>query len=1423
MSSLIEPAAKRRRLDGPSPCFEPLDDLIPEPFSSYTPIARAQVSVECADHSCSRLGDEVPVIVKRITDDDSPRIVIALPRLKLAPIVATSKAVDGRTRRTLEYAVELDTIFKYKSESTSLPLACAYATLRCRSNRLHVLDVQIIWQDTSEARDKIDPLSFEILRWVYDQGSAQTSVAPEVWDPRQFYDNVHVPLANDKNSKDLKIDLLHCELYPFQRRAVHWLLEREGVQSGESGQISPLLGQDIENAGLPAGFLTVRDGNGQICYVNHALGVVCSDFRRIRRHYGAIRGGILAEEMGLGKTVELIALMCLHTRPITAKQETTSAAPLHRSRATLIITPPTILEQWRQELQDHAPSLKVFHYQGAKAKDRYASHTIESLADFDVILTTYNVIAKEVHYVAERPDRIMRHKPKYDPPKSPLTQISWWRVCLDEAQMVESGVSAAATVARLIPRENAWAVTGTPLRKNHRDLFGLLLFLRYEPWCNSARSWDTLVSYHRPLFRALMGEIAIRHSKELVREDLRLPPQSRHTITIPFTAIEEQHYGQMFHDMYQDCGLDRSGAPLDAEWDPDSPAVIEKMRTWLTRLRQTCLHPEVGGRNRRALGRSGGPLRTVQQVLDVMIDQNEGLLRTEQRSLLISRVRRGQMQENAKNTKAAMAIWKSAYDDSTKIVIECREQLKADLVARKLNEKKAEQKAEESSDEEDNDESDAHLHALRQRLRSALELKHICIFFIANAYFQLKSDESSVKPDSEEFQALEKQETTSYEEAKAIRTELLAENLRKVNRLISKVKSKDSITVIPEMSVDLEYAGIETRKVFDKLDTFCHVMNVQAEQFQALRQKMIDFLRQSLIDEDEGVELQGDEYESSTKHQDEMYAYMEGLRVLYADRSDAISGQENLLIRQEVKQFLRSANAGEGPAPELMLKLLAEREAKRVKLAEHASLRGIVAEIRQLVTALQWQEAGGSTRARAELAIANDVLQHAQKLVNVQTKALTSLEQEVNQFRETMNSRLDYYRALQKISDTVAPFDEESIGQPFQEVRFNHMLKDEERTSNRASTLQSKHRYLLHLKTESSSTADPRICTICQCEFETGTLTVCGHQFCKECIQLWHAEHHNCPVCKRRLHTADFFDITYKPAEMAVQAETPATESSSPGSERSLNKSIYSDISTTTLNEIKNIEINGASFGSKVDTICRHLLWLRRHDPGSKAIIFSQYREFLDVLGRALNQCKIAFSRFDDKNGIERFKSDPAVECFLLHAKAHAAGLNLVVASHVFLCEPLINTAIELQAIARVHRIGQHRATTVWMYLVADTVEESIYDISVTRRLAHMKGKQANNRITSRSGTATPHEGLKENAIDAANSMELQAADLTRLLTSGKSGGEMVDKEDLWACLFGRVKGRAAGVFDDAESAPAASAVGRFLRAEAADARSGLA
>jgi E3 ubiquitin-protein ligase SHPRH len=151
-------------------------------------------------------------------------------------------------------------------------------------------------------------------------------------------------------------------------------------------------------------------------------------------------------------------------------------------------------------------------------------------------------------------------------------------------------------------------------------------------------------------------------------------------------------------------------------------------------------------------------------------------------------------------------------------------------------------------------------------------------------------------------------------------------------------------------------------------------------------------------------------------------------------------------------------------------------------------------------------------------------------------------------------------------------------------------------------------------------------------------LTVCGHKYCKDCLRIWWNQHRTCPTCKRRLKVNDFHQITYKPEEFVVQEEkTPKLESG-----RSSNSFIYADISSGTLKEIKNIDLE-ASFGTKIDTLARHILWLREHDPGAKSIIFSQYKTFLEVLATAFARFKIGYSSIDNADGIERFKSDPAV------------------------------------------------------------------------------------------------------------------------------------------------------------------------------------
>lgn len=320
-------------------------------------------------------------------------------------------------------------------------------------------------------------------------------------------------------------------------------------------------------------------------------------------------------------------------------------------------------------------------------------------------------------------------------------------------------------------------------------------------------------------------------------------------------------------------------------------------------------------------------------------------------------------------------------------------------------------------------------------------------------------------------------------------------------RSICKKAEAQAFVEIPEFPSHPPKGGLESRRIMEQLDTLAAALDAQANTFDEWREKTVQFLLRPLVDEDEGVEITGDEYEESTKTQDEVMVYVQALRAAIADRHDALTGQENLLIKNDVRTALKFAKEGEGAFPEKTIELLNARlQIKPTK--EMGSLRGIVTDLRGLVTFLRPDAEGGSLRAQSELAIVEKQLAVTQKQFSEQIKATTALEKEIEVFRNAMNTRLEYYRQLQQVSDMVAPYE----GHVNDAVRAK-MLEDEAKLAKKVATAKSKRRYLDHLRVEAANPQEQRICVICRETFEVGALTVCGHQYCKECIRLWwHSE-----------------------------------------------------------------------------------------------------------------------------------------------------------------------------------------------------------------------------------------------------------------------------------------------------------------------------
>jgi superfamily II DNA or RNA helicase len=126
---------------------------------------------------------------------------------------------------------------------------------------------------------------------------------------------------------------------------------------------------------------------------------------------------------------------------------------------------------------------------------------------------------------------------------------------------------------------------------------------------------------------------------------------------------------------------------------------------------------------------------------------------------------------------------------------------------------------------------------------------------------------------------------------------------------------------------------------------------------------------------------------------------------------------------------------------------------------------------------------------------------------------------------------------------------------------------------------------------------------------------------------------------------------------------------------------------------------------------------------GHKALVFSQWTSFLDLIEPALARAEMPFARLDgttrDRAGVvARFQAPDGAgpPVMLVSLKAGGSGLNLTAADHVFLCDPWWNPAVEAQAADRTHRIGQTRPVFVYRLVAAATVEERILALQDAKR-----------------------------------------------------------------------------------------------------------
>ncbi|KAG8862978.1 DNA helicase rad5 [Tulasnella sp. 330] len=393
-------------------------------------------------------------------------------------------------------------------------------------------------------------------------------------------------------------------LRPYQRQALN--LENCTRDARDAHSMHPLWEEFI----FP---FEPRDGVIDLCeeeqpfYYNPYSGELSLDFPRAERD---CKGGILADEMGMGKSIMVSALLHTNSTPDTVDSHTLSE-PTTKTRkqptlnfkfasrsnsrarqpsATLIVAPLSLLSQWKAEVDRSSQrgSMKTVIFHGTTRRDLETLTDTEDENEHVVIITSYGTLASE-------------HARVVKGGQSSFYEVEWLRVVLDEAHYIKSRHTKTAKACYAINATRRWCLTGTPIVNRLEDLHSLLHFLRDEPWSDfvffkSAITTPFLNQDPRCLdvIQIVLESVLLRREKTMKDRNgksiVSLPPKEVVTEQLEFSPMERKIYDSIFADAkHAYDALNARGAVGKN---------MSNILAMLMRLRRAVLHPSLIQRTR---------------------------------------------------------------------------------------------------------------------------------------------------------------------------------------------------------------------------------------------------------------------------------------------------------------------------------------------------------------------------------------------------------------------------------------------------------------------------------------------------------------------------------------------------------------------------------------------------------------------------------------------------------------------------------------------------------------------------------------------------------------------------------------------------------------------------------------------------------
>jgi superfamily II DNA or RNA helicase len=253
-------------------------------------------------------------------------------------------------------------------------------------------------------------------------------------------------------------------------------------------------------------------------------------------------GGILADDMGLGKTLQGIAFIA-SVLPEIREQELPA----------IIVSPASLVYNWRNELKKFAPEIRVVIADGSKEE---RSNVLVDFSQVDVIITSYPLLRRDVELYAQR---------------------SFHTLILDEAQNFKNHATQTAQAVKAIVARHRFALTGTPVENSLEELWSIFdavfpeLFIGRKAFNDLSR--EALAKRIRPfLLRRLKSDVLkeLPEKIETLHASELLPDQKK--LYVAYLAkLQQETLKHLNEDSFQKNRI--------------------KILAGLTRLRQLCCHP----------------------------------------------------------------------------------------------------------------------------------------------------------------------------------------------------------------------------------------------------------------------------------------------------------------------------------------------------------------------------------------------------------------------------------------------------------------------------------------------------------------------------------------------------------------------------------------------------------------------------------------------------------------------------------------------------------------------------------------------------------------------------------------------------------------------------------------------------------------